>query len=210
MAEEPIELFQRGYYDWLADFEADREGTGDPRTSTGGASIDTSAGRTEIEVVRELYDHTRELVTVADEGVDGEVERKAVVIVHRCLDYLDRWGNHTPITAEERERGVVDRGDEEPPLPPIHRLKKLFEDKGEDYESDDITYLEYCILDHWSVIHEVHKKAQRLYSVTKGGDPNFEKAEDSVFDLCNYTLFLLAYLDLPDDLDYNWVMLDVE
>ena len=207
MGKQPIEIFHENYHEFLTDIERIRQQNATSPTTHCSLSITVSEERSKTAVVEDLYEHTRNLVQEAKKGNDERLEKEANIIIHGCLDYLEIWGGNTPVTAHERETyqddvTVIQR-------PPIVRLKELFEEKGDDYEMDEITYLSYCIMGRWSVIHEVHKKAQRFYSVTVDEDPKFEEAEDTAFDLCNYALYLLAYSALPNELSYDWVIHDL-
>lgn len=73
-------------------------------------------------------------------------------------------------------------------------MKDLVEQKGQDYNSGDVSILEYWLLGQASIVHEIHKRALRLVSIGRSGQrPQFESVPEIGLDIAAYALFLLAY-----------------
>ena len=70
--------------------------------------------------------------------------------------------------------------------------------KGEDYNSGEATLEQYFPFRDHSYIQMVHMKALRLVSLAslpEGHSPNYDSTKDTLYDLLNYTVFYLQYLE---------------
>ena len=123
-----------------------------------------------------------------------DVSQLAYQMIITMLFYIDMWGRTVKVTMGELDgRDPIDvEGDQ------VERLYRLISEKGHDYNSGGISILTYFIWGEKSIIHEMHKRAQRLLSISyaAGGKTNFEEAPSTAFDLCAYGLFLLSYLNI--------------
>ena len=71
--------------------------------------------------------------------------------------------------------------------------------KGEDYNSGEVTLDAYFPFGDYSYIQMVHMKTLRLVSLaTLKKDPNYESIKDTLYDLMNYVVFYLDYLEKND------------
>jgi 8-oxo-dGTP diphosphatase len=119
------------------------------------------------------------------------VETAVWNIILLLLFYIDRFGKDAKVTAAELS-GRETTGDKDNQ---IERLRELVDDKGHDYNSGNISILQYFVWREKSILHEMHKRALRLLSLNKAPDsPKFEDAPSTAFDLCAYGLFFLAYI----------------
>lgn len=66
--------------------------------------------------------------------------------------------------------------------------------KSEDY-NDGPTLQQYFPFGDYSYIQMIHLKALRLVSLSDQAKPNFEGKKDTVYDLINYCVFYLDYLN---------------
>jgi 8-oxo-dGTP diphosphatase len=121
---------------------------------------------------------------------NDEFERSVEEIIFMLLFYIDEFGRDIKVTAREIKKSVrVD-----PARNQVERLDELVRDKGHDYNSGGVSTLSYFIWRERSILHEIHKRAQRLLSLSKVLDgAKFEEAPSSAFDLCAFSIFLLAY-----------------
>ena len=73
--------------------------------------------------------------------------------------------------------------------------------KGEDYNANTIQLAEYFPFKDKSYQQMLHMKVLRMRSLLdKGSAPNFDSMLDSVYDLLNYAVFYLEYLEsLPKE-----------
>jgi hypothetical protein len=71
--------------------------------------------------------------------------------------------------------------------------------KGEDYNANAIQLHEYFPFKDKSYQQMLHMKVLRMRSLLdKGSEPNFDSLLDSVYDLVNYAVFYLDYLQPTD------------
>lgn len=76
----------------------------------------------------------------------------------------------------------------------IEPAVKLVDRKGEDY-NQGIQLHEYFPFKDKSYLQMMHMKVLRMRSLlTKGATPNFDSQVDSLYDLINYAVFYLEYL----------------
>jgi len=66
--------------------------------------------------------------------------------------------------------------------------------KGEDYNNGP-TLEQYFPLADASYIQMIHLKALRLVSLAGNAKPNYESTKDTLYDLLNYTVFYLKFLE---------------
>jgi hypothetical protein len=68
--------------------------------------------------------------------------------------------------------------------------------KGEDYNQGEAKLEQYFPFGDYSYIQMIHLKALRLVSlIGKTEKPNYEGIEDTLYDLLNYVIFYLDYLE---------------
>ena len=68
--------------------------------------------------------------------------------------------------------------------------------KGEDYNASSVQLHEYFPFGDKSYQQMLHMKVLRMRSLLdKGSAPNFDSLFDSVYDLVNYAVFYLDYLE---------------
>lgn len=68
--------------------------------------------------------------------------------------------------------------------------------KGEDYNQGEASLDKYFPFGDYSYVQMIHLKALRLVSlIGKDGIPNFDSAKDTVYDLLNYAVFYLEFLN---------------
>jgi len=71
--------------------------------------------------------------------------------------------------------------------------------KGEDYNKGEATLEQYFPFGDYSYTQMVHLKALRLVSLAslEAGNqrPNYESVNDTLYDLLNYVVFYLDYLE---------------
>ena len=73
---------------------------------------------------------------------------------------------------------------------------KLVDRKGEDYNVGSIQLHEYFPFKDKSYQQMLHMKVLRMRSLLdKGSTPNFDSMLDSLYDLINYSVFYLEYLE---------------
>lgn len=76
---------------------------------------------------------------------------------------------------------------------------KLVARKGEDYNASTIQLAEYFPFKDKSYQQMLHMKVLRMRSLLdKGSAPNFDSLLDSLYDLINYSVFYLEYLEQLD------------
>ena len=66
--------------------------------------------------------------------------------------------------------------------------------KGDDYNTGP-TLHQYFPFGDFSYIQMIHLKALRLVSIVDKVEPNYEGKLDTVYDLINYCVFYLQYLE---------------
>jgi hypothetical protein len=69
--------------------------------------------------------------------------------------------------------------------------------KGEDYNQGETSLKQYFPFGDYSHIQMIHLKALRLVSLASlevGLEPNYDSIEDTLYDLLNYAVFYLDYL----------------
>jgi hypothetical protein len=76
----------------------------------------------------------------------------------------------------------------------IEPAVKLVVRKGEDY-NDKTSLHQYFPFKDKSYIQMIHLKALRLVSLADNPKPNFDSTLDTLYDLLNYTVFYLDYLE---------------
>ncbi len=68
--------------------------------------------------------------------------------------------------------------------------------KHEDYGNESLGLHSYFPHGIPSYTQMIHIKSQRLVALSYAeGEPNFESVKDNLFDLINYAVFMLDYLD---------------
>jgi hypothetical protein len=67
--------------------------------------------------------------------------------------------------------------------------------KGEDYNSNGPTLEAYFPFGDFSYIQMIHLKALRLVSLAGNPKPNYEGTKDTLYDLLNYVVFYLSFLE---------------
>lgn len=73
---------------------------------------------------------------------------------------------------------------------------RLVDRKGEDYNANAIQLHEYFPFGDMSYQQMIHMKVLRMRSLLgKGSAPNFDSLLDSVYDLVNYSVFYLEFLE---------------
>ena len=78
----------------------------------------------------------------------------------------------------------------------IEPAVKLVASKGEDYNANAIQLAEYFPFKDKSYQQMLHMKVLRMRSLLdKGSAPNFDSMLDSLYDLINYSVFYLEYLE---------------
>ena len=78
----------------------------------------------------------------------------------------------------------------------IEPAVKLVARKGEDYNANTIELKEYFPFKDKSYQQMLHMKVLRMRSLLdKGSAPNFDSLTDSIYDLINYAVFYLDYLE---------------
>jgi hypothetical protein len=80
----------------------------------------------------------------------------------------------------------------------INPAARLVESKGEDYNANGPTLRMYFPFRDVSYIQMIHLKALRLVSLSGNPKPNHESVKDTVYDLINYAVFYLDFLEHPD------------
>lgn len=117
-------------------------------------------------------------------------EQSVEGIITTIFFYIDRYGRNIKVTSKELRNEIpVD-----PARNQVERLDQLVREKGDDYNAGGIPTLSYFICQEKSILHEIHKRAQRLLSLSKAsGEARFENAPSTAFDLCAFSIFLLAY-----------------
>ena len=83
----------------------------------------------------------------------------------------------------------------------IEPALKLVVSKGEDYNANAIQLKEYFPFKDKSYQQMLHMKVLRMRSLLdRATPPNHDSLLDSVYDLVNYTVFYLDYLNPKQDL----------
>ena len=67
--------------------------------------------------------------------------------------------------------------------------------KSADYNSNGPTLEQYFPFSDASYIQMIHLKALRLVSLAGNPEPNYEGTKDTLYDLLNYVVFYLKFLD---------------
>ena len=67
--------------------------------------------------------------------------------------------------------------------------------KSADYNSNGPTLEHYFPFGDASYIQMIHLKAVRLVALAGNPKPNFESKKDTLYDLLNYTVFYLKFLE---------------
>ena len=67
--------------------------------------------------------------------------------------------------------------------------------KSEDYNRNGPTLEQYFPFADVSYIQMIHLKALRLVSLSGNPKPNYESTKDTLYDLLNYTVFYLKFLE---------------
>ena len=76
--------------------------------------------------------------------------------------------------------------------PAFEKATDIRQQKRHDYGGD---LKDYFPFGDKSYVHEIHKKATRLVSLTKNNiEPNFESITDNLVDLINYCAFYYEHL----------------
>lgn len=76
---------------------------------------------------------------------------------------------------------------------------KLVDKKGEDYNASTVQLVDYFPFKDKSYQQMLHMKVLRMRSLLdKGSAPNFDSLLDSLYDLINYSVFYLDYLNAKD------------
>jgi 8-oxo-dGTP diphosphatase len=166
----------------------------------------SSSSDTVVEIV---LVRVETLINTIDESEPSSFEQLIDELLITLLFFIDTFGRDVKVTAKELR-------DEDPePVDPhrnqIERLHELVKDKGHDYNSGGVSTISYFIWKEKSILHEMNKRARRLLSLSStGGKSKFEGAPSTAFDLCSFTLFLLAFrrtfppsLSLTDSCDFS-------
>lgn len=145
-----------------------------------------------IPVVETVLGAVQELTIGLASFTIDKYESTIWELILLVLFYIDEFGRDIKVTAGElhgTEPVNLTRSQ-------VDRLKQLVEEKGHDYNSGNISILSYFIWAEKSIVHEIHKRASRLLSLSKAPDhlAKFENAPSTAFDLCAYAIFLLAFL----------------
>lgn len=89
----------------------------------------------------------------------------------------------------------------------IEPAVKLVDRKGEDY-NQTVGLHEYFPFKDQSYQQMLHMKVLRMRSLLgKGSAPNFDSLTDSIYDLVNYAVFYLDYLQPPKEKGSAYVSL---
>jgi hypothetical protein len=76
----------------------------------------------------------------------------------------------------------------------LEPAQKLVEQKGQDYNQGPSLH-QYFPFGDASYVQMIYLKALRLVSLMEQFSPNFEGKLDTVYDLVNYCVFYLQYLE---------------
>ena len=144
-----------------------------------------------VDVIKQILGRAETMIGFIDTMDEESLVESAQAILALAFVYIDKWGRDCRVTADELQVVSAVTG-----ATPLEKLRKLVDEKGHDYNSGDVPYLSYCIWGLRSILHEIHKRALRLFSLsqTPDGEAKFEGAPSTAYDLCAYSLFLLAYL----------------
>lgn len=155
-------------------------------------SVEERRLRLEIQsiITEDVLAKVKALISSFDTLNTETFEHSVKEIIITLFFYIDRYGRNIKVTSEELNNEVsVD-----PTRNQVERLDQLVKEKGADYNAGGVATLSYFICQEKSILHEMHKRAQRLISLSRaGGEAKFENAPSTAFDLCSYAIFLLAY-----------------
>jgi hypothetical protein len=84
----------------------------------------------------------------------------------------------------------------------IEPALRLVDSKGQDYNRNTIALHEYFPFGHKSYVQMIHLKATRLRSLVENAElaPNYDKIDDTLYDLLNYIVFYLERLEMNQKL----------
>jgi hypothetical protein len=115
---------------------------------------------------------------------------KAAPIASLATDAVERVAIGALMVCEKKPRdftiAIWDR---------IAAMRKLVEQKGQDYNAGGVSILEYWPEGASNIVYEIHKRALRLLSVARSGQqPRFDESAEIGLDIAAFSLFLLAYM----------------
>ena len=155
-------------------------------------SVEERQPRLEIQsiITEDVLAKVKALISSFDTLNAETFEHLVKEIIITLFFYINRYGRNIKVTSKELNNEVpVD-----PTRNQVERLDQLVKEKGADYNAGGISTLSYFICQEKSILHEMHKRAQRLISLSRaGGEAKFENAPSTAFDLCAFAIFLLAY-----------------
>jgi 8-oxo-dGTP diphosphatase len=140
-------------------------------------------------------DVANSLIEEYEGGDVSGLDQRLVDLALIMLCFANKFALGQKVTADELRGGKIDLQEDV-----AKRAHRLVREKGVDYNSGGVCTLSYFIYGERSLLHEIHKKAQRLFSVVSAGStPKFEDALATAVDLYNYIQFLRAFLEVKHE-----------
>jgi 8-oxo-dGTP diphosphatase len=155
-------------------------------------SVEERQSRLKVQsiIIEDVLARIKAIVSSFDTLDSETFEHSVRGIIIALFFYIDRYGINIKVTSKE----LSDEVPIDPARNQVERLDQLVREKGDDYNAGGISTLSYFICQEKSILHEIHKRAQRLLSLSRsGGEAKFESAPSTAFDLCAFAIFLLAY-----------------